>query len=514
MNHLFVDKADRNLPQLFHQESTTDKTVSIVSDENAFFGCRTEATGTAAGVYRSGDRFTLDFGEHCVGYLSFRFRHHHSYLDAPVRLRLRFAEIPYELWRSFDSYHGILCASWLQEEIITLDDPDLVQLRRRYAFRYLEVKVLASPGELILSGFSVQTVTSADWSRLRPLPAGTDEDLVRIDAVAAKTLADCMQSAYEDGPKRDRRLWSGDLRLQALTDYYLFKNDALARRCLYLFAACEEEGKYLPGCLYQKPAVFYGDGDRLTDYALIFTVSLCDYFEHTRDEATARELFPTAQRQIDHALSLLDENGIITFPGGWSRFIDWASGLQHTTACQGVLLYALERMAALAGALGQAETASRWQQCLARGREAAKKHLFDGEKGYFCNAYDNYQRSVHAQVWMILGGVVTGQAGVHALKALLHNPDALQPVAPYMYHYVLEAMVKLGLMEDALALMKSYWGGMVAQGADTFWEIYVPTDNSVSSADDAMINSFCHAWSCSPSYFIRKYFVDWSTVQV
>lgn len=27
---------------------------------------------------------------------------------------------------------------------------------------------------------------------------------------------DCMQSVFEDGPKRDRRLWLGDLRLQAL----------------------------------------------------------------------------------------------------------------------------------------------------------------------------------------------------------------------------------------------------------------------------------------------------------
>jgi hypothetical protein len=64
-------------------------------------------------------------------------------------------------------------------------------------------------------------------------------------------------------------------------------------------------------------------------------------------------------------------------------------------------------------------------------------------------------------------------------------------------------------MEDALALLKSYWGGMIEKGADTFWELYVPTDSSVSSMDDPLINSFCHAWSCSPAYFIRKYFVDW-----
>ena len=69
--------------------------------------------------------------------------------------------------------------------------------------------------------------------------------------------------------------------------------------------------------------------------------------------------------------------------------------------------------------------------------------------------------------------------------------------------------LKVDVEEDALEFLKSYWGGMAKDGADTFWEIYVPTDNSVSSYEDPLINSFCHAWSCSPSYFIRKYFVEW-----
>ena len=78
-----------------------------------------------------------------------------------------------------------------------------------------------------------------------------------------------------------------------------------------------------------------------------------------------------------------------------------------------------------------------------------------------------------------------------------------------MHHYVMEAMVKLGMMEEALAFMKDYWGSMVEKGADTFWEIYVPDDAATTCYGDHVMNSFCHAWSCSPSYFIRKYFVKW-----
>ena len=356
MDKWLLDKADANCPKLFEREICTDKTVKIVADES-FFGAAAVPEGTIPPVLKTGDTFTLDFGEHCVGFLSFRLRHVHTYLDAPVRLKLRFGEIPYELWRDFDSYHGSLSKTWLQEEIINIDDPGVIQLPRRYTFRYLEVTVMGTPRDVMLTDFSVRTVTSADWSKLEPLPAGTDEELMKIDAVAAKTLADCMQTAYEDGPKRDRRLWTGDLRLQALTDYYLFKNDKLARRCLYLFAACEEPDKYLPACLYQKPAVFFDDGMYVADYAMLFTVSLCDYFEHTGDRETAEELFPVAKRQLQHALSLLDDKGILQFDIGWNSFIDWAPDIRNRTSLHGVLLYTLERMSALAAALGKEELA-------------------------------------------------------------------------------------------------------------------------------------------------------------
>ena len=78
-----------------------------------------------------------------------------------------------------------------------------------------------------------------------------------------------------------------------------------------------------------------------------------------------------------------------------------------------------------------------------------------------------------------------------------------------MHHYVMEAMMKLGMKDEAIAYMKSYWGEMVELGADTFWEAYDPQNPELSPYSDPIINSFCHAWSCSPSYFIRKYFVKW-----
>ena len=138
-------------------------------------------------------------------------------------------------------------------------------------------------------------------------------------------------------------------------------------------------------------------------------------------------------------------------------------------------------------------------------RSACRKYLYDENKKAFINSLDNNQLSVHSQIWMILGGVIDGEKAVNLLSECLEDRTAKQPCTPYMHHYVVEAMLKLGLNETAVQYIKNLWGGMVVLGADTFWEAYVSDDPDFSPYNDRMINSLCHAWSCTPSYFIRKY---------
>lgn len=66
-------------------------------------------------------------------------------------------------------------------------------------------------------------------------------------------------------------------------------------------------------------------------------------------------------------------------------------------------------------------------------------------------------------------------------------------------------MVKTGLADDARNLLIQYWGEMVNKGADTFWEVFDPNNDYLSPYGYYPINSYCHAWSCTPVYFINKY---------
>jgi alpha-L-rhamnosidase len=71
--------------------------------------------------------------------------------------------------------------------------------------------------------------------------------------VSLRTLRDCMQTVFEDGPKRDRRLWLGDLRLQALADYVSYRNDDLVKRSLYILAGTATDKGLVGTCSLERP---------------------------------------------------------------------------------------------------------------------------------------------------------------------------------------------------------------------------------------------------------------------
>jgi len=478
----FLKKAEENTPPLFFEKIFP----------------KSEKT-----IFLKGDSVLLDLGNHYVGHFSFDLDVVDDFFSAPVKVSIRFGEDMREIHDDHSQYRGTLSSSWLQEETFVLDHPQRFQLPRRYSCRYVQITVLETRRKTYLGNFVFTASSSANLSRLAPILT-KDEELKEIDRVSCYTLKECMQSVFEDGPKRDRRLWTGDLRLEALANYHTFQNDALVRRCLYLLAAGDtNELGFLPSFIYETPR-FYNGSSFLIDYALLFVVTLCDYYENTKDLQTVRDLLPVCKEQLNSFYRILDEDGVVAPQKGWYFFIDWCPGLRGRTALQGVYLYTLKRFVRLLYALDDKEK-DFYEKEWADRKRISKDRLFNEEEGIFLNDADDGQRSVHSQVWMILGEALRGDEAKDALKKTMNQKDVLQPFTPYMRHYILEAMFLLGMKEEAVAYMKEIWGAMIRSGADTFYEVFVPGDPDFSPYKDRMINSLCHAWSCTPCYFIRKY---------
>ena len=463
--------------------------------------------GCDAPVLDQGASVIFDFREHLTGHVKLRFSYEGHHPDAPAWLCLRFAERIEELTENAEDYRGWISASWVQQEEIHVDViPSEMTLPRRYAFRYLQAEVRAVSSRFLLKIEEVSCLALTSASEEQLLRADLrDPMLAAIDATAVRTLRECMQDVFEDGPKRDRRLWMGDLRLQALANYATYRNYDLVKRCLYLFAGALPEDGGMAACIFTEPAV-EADDQYMFDYALLFTKVLQEYVEASGDEDALQDLWPTVKGQFAFAEKFFKEDGSFLEQKSpqWC-FVDWNFTLDKQLSALGVWLYCAESAAALAAKIGDRTFLAGIEGKIADRRAAGQKS-FDRTTGVFVSGPAD-QISMSSQVWAVLGGLTADGAVFDRAAAL----GACRMVSPYMYHYYAEALVRLGKKKEALAVIRSYWGGMVDKGADCFWELYDPEDPDGSPYGGTIVNSYCHAWSCTPAYFLRTVLKDVSS---
>ena len=501
----WIGIAESLKPQLRETPHAPVSLVRPVADPSRFLRWRMEEVAPAAQLrsrlLKRDDSFILDFGRHMTGRLAFSLLGEGQAVDSPVRLKLTFGEVPADVAEPLNP--GTLSRAWQPDEIVNVDFlPRRVQMPRRYAFRYVRVDVIdPSPNFAVrFENFEARALTSATREPA-PLSLQAPEALRRIDSVSLNTLRDCMQTVFEDGPRRDRRLWVGDLRLQALTNYVTFRNQDLVKRCLYLFAGLPREDGLVAACVYDEPKPLCGR-QYIMDYSALYGATVLDYVRETKDVATARELWPVVRRQMEILGQFIDRDGLFADPGGWWLFIDWRDELDRTAPMQGVLLYGYLQALELARLAGAEREAAGYADRIVRMSGVAHAQFHDPTQGLFVSGKAR-QVSWASQAWMVLAGVASGEEAATALRTVMKTPGAVRPGTPYLYHYFVEAMLLCGMRREALALLQSYWGGMVDSGADTYWEVYDPSNPLLSPYQSVSANSYCHAWSCTPAYFLR-----------
>ena len=506
----WLKEAAASMPELRRTEHHPVRIVRSVADSTAFQGWRMEPSEPIEALYASSlkqrRKVIVDMGEHMTGYFSLRVNHTGMPADAPIRLRITFAEVPAELNTPFDPYPGGLSRAWLQDETVTVMRlPATVRIERRVACRYVMIEVLAqSSFDFRVEDITLEAVTSAS-GEAPALAEGTDPMIRRIYDTGLKTLSECMQTVYEDGPKRDQRLWIGDLYLESLANACSFGNHALTRRCLYLLAALADEDGWLHATVYEYPQPEPQYNQHTMDYSLLYGVALLEYLKATGDMTTARELWPVVARQIEIARTYLRDYlyDMQKQPQWWLVF-DWKDDLDRHASVQGLMTFAVERGWELAQMVGRERDVRDWPDLVKRMRRASRRAFYYADAGVVVSGPQR-QVSYLSQVWMILSGTLTPKEGARAMTAVLNDPTACRPGSPYAYHYVIEALIACGMRDEAREQLLEYWGGMVERGADTFWEVYDPMDDCKSPYGFYPVNSYCHAWSCTPVYFINTY---------
>ena len=515
----WLQKAEDCKPVLNKTTHHPVREVKIVADANAFQGFKAVEDGDINDLYsksfKKKKEVIVDFGKHLVGNVSFKIKDIGPMQDAVLRFKVTFGEIPSDLGLPVEPYTGSLSRGWMQDFQCDVSYDGCYTFNRRITARYMKIEAVGTSiySDFCFDNITFEATTSAGKSKAQ-LASTTPQIFKDIARVSENTLKDCMQGVFEDGPKRDQRLWMGDLYLEALANTASFKEYNVTKRCLYLLAGLANPDN---GLLYSNMVEYpkpHAQQTFFVDYALSYILTLNDYLKATGDTETARDLWPVVKNQINTILAnAIDKNHLYANTGYQYKgmmvsivFFDWAPvTLDNHAAIQGLLAHSIDCAYNIAKVIGKTDDVKAYPETAKQLRKAGYKAYWDAKKQIVVSGKER-QESYTATSWAVLGDLIKGNEAQKAIRNVMQSNTAIKPGTPYANHFLVAAMLHCGMNSEAKKYVEDYWGGMVRLGADTFWEYYVPDNHLFSSYNGyTLLNSYCHAWSCTPIYFIVNY---------
>ena len=328
----------------------------------------------------------------------------------------------------------------------------------------------------------------------------SDDEINRIWDVAAYTMDLTTREFFMDGIKRDRWTWSGDAIQSYLMNYYLRFDTECVKRTI----------RQLRG---KDPVTAHVN--TIMDYTFYWFKSVLDYYQYTGDADFVREMWPRMVTLMDYVQSRTNSEGMAEGQSDDWIFVDWVDFPMHKrgTLCFEQILFckALETMALCADVLGiKTNYRSQSEELL---HKINLTFWSNEEKAYYHAIEDgvmNRQITKFPNMFAIIYGMAHEEQRQEIMQRVMLNPKVDPITTPYMRFYELEALCIDGLQTQVLQEIRDYWGGMLREGATSFWEKYVPTEKGVQHL--AMYGrpygkSLCHAWGASPVYLLGKYYL-------
>ncbi|MBR2256920.1 MAG: alpha-L-rhamnosidase [Blautia sp.] len=343
-----------------------------------------------------------------------------------------------------------------------------------------------------------------------------NEKLNRIWKVAEHTFRLCSGIFFLDGVKRDRWIWGGDAYQSMQVNQYLFGDPEINRRTM----------RALFGNV---PAVTHIN--TITDYSMLCIIGVREHAEVYGDLDFLKEMYPKMRSLMELCLTQTEENGFFTGgPKDWV-YIDWAEFDREGPLCAEQMLLArccqamaeccimLQECDSALPAQGEPTKNLQLRQDLDRYtrkyqvlKEKIDQFYWDEEKGAYIDSFVSGKRNVtrHANIFAIRFDLADEAKKERIVKNVLQNNNVPAITTPYFRFFEQDALCMMGCLDQVLDTILSYWGGMLALGADTFWEEYdpqKPLEQQYEMYGDPFGKSMCHAWSASPIYLIGKYFL-------
>lgn len=428
----------------------------------------------------------VDFGRELTGRLEIA-----SDSDTPITVTTQLGE----------SESEALKAPYLGVNQMTIA-PHGIGHSSKTAFRYAKISFLGGGTTLKLKYinadhiyYPVQHVGSFESS---------DPVLNRIWETGAYTAHLCMQDGVWDASKRDRGRWMGDTDVSGPVIEEAFGDRELM----------EDTLDRLLGPDPKQPVDQHVNG--IPGYSSFWFTGVADFYRHSGDNAFLEREHQRMLQLLSVVDSEFDERGIYANKSKVWLYVDWSPDLNGDTpetrrATTLEFLRAYREAAYLLREIGDKANATKYEKKAEATQAAANQYLADASSGTYGPRWQTNAAAVisgaaspdkYAAIWRD----VLSQVG-HPAPAGSERPI----MTPYYGAYILRAMAQMNHRQDALVWMRQFWGGMLEEGATSFWEAYDTTwykeDFHASLQADnrsGYFVSLAHGWSAGPTAWLTE----------
>jgi hypothetical protein len=314
---------------------------------------------------------------------------------------------------------------------------------------------------------------------------GEDFTIKKIYECAKRTIDLCTESGYVlDGVKRDRLVWVGDMHPEML---------ALTT----LYGRVKEIEKSLDFVKNQTPLPSWMNG--IPMYSMWWIIVIADYYERTGARDFVEKQIEYLEALLQQMDSCVKDNGELNYP---FYFLDWPTHNQpdEILGARAINIIAVKKAIDLLNEFGKSTDLA--ISLLDRLTKVA--------------ILPTQSKQVTALKYFALGDLSDEDK-----QNLLAG--GAKGLSTFMSYYILKAIASFD-KEQAVNVMKEYYGAMIDKGATTFWEDFdiawvnnscrideFPKENQKDIHGDfgdfcykGFRHSLCHGWSSGVLAFLNE----------
>jgi alpha-L-rhamnosidase len=470
--HVFSGRASfKNIEALTHPSANTPFTVTYPSDVNS----ATDADSPS---------LLLDFGREISGRLLVESA---SSVDSTLSIAYGESEIEAMATGLTAGQQG---GNYLGTNLLEVPANGIVR-GPKSGFRYVRIRFLRGAPATVFKSIRVEGIYYP--VEYKGSFDSSDQQLNHIWETGAYTAHLCMQDGIWDAPKRDRGRWVGDIDVEGRVISTVFGDPSLTEETLN--ALVPDGGGLVNG---------------IPSYSALWVTSLANLYAHTGDKSFVASQHEALLRILAAMDASLDSNGLFTNAKHQWLFVDWSPGLYAYTAearigTQLQYIRAYRAAAMLLRELGDNANAERYEAQSAR--TLAAVHTLRDANG----ATYGVTWQLNALAALVDAPSSDGSLWSDVLSHVKQDAPGDQVISPYFNSYLLDAMSATGHRQQALEWIRTYWGGMLAEGATSFWESYdlrwPKTNPHLSLQADGTTGYFvslAHGWSSGPTAWLAE----------